>query len=202
MAQALSGSLCPVSAGVVAFCNPISGDIIDMLFSSLMSLSYAESGIIELDALRQALPSTPEDVLNQFYADHGRNCAFQNQYGHLDINCIEWQLKRVPAEQIISCTVWREFQNWCDSVAERVNGFATKGWNCIDVRSDVRLSWECERTWIRPPILLSGAFAPSASGLHLVEGHTRIGLLRGLIAADVLSGTSEHLVWIGRVRGS
>lgn len=151
-----------------------------MLFSLLMSLSYAESGIIELDALRQALPSTPEDVLNQFYADHGRNCAFQNQYGHLDINRIEWQLKRVPAEQIISCTVWREFQNWCDSVAERVNGFATKGWNCIDVRSDVRLSWECERTWIRPPILLSGAFAP------LPQGYI---LSKDILGSDCLEGS-------------
>ncbi|MDH2178240.1 hypothetical protein [Stenotrophomonas sp. GD03654] len=169
-----------------------------MLFSSLMNLSYAESGRIELDALRQALPSTPEDILIQVYADHGRNCAFQKQYGHLDISRIEWQLDRVPAEEIVVCTVWRDFQDWFDSVAARVNAFATHGWKCVDVRADVRLSWECERTWIRPPILLGGVLAPYAPRLHLVEGHTRIGLLRGLIAAGVLSGMSEHLVWIGR----
>lgn len=169
-----------------------------MLFSSLMNLSYAESGRIELDALRQALPSTPEDILIQVYADHGRNCAFQKQYGHLDISRIEWQLDRLPAEEIVVCTVWRDFQNWFDSVAARVSAFAIQGWNCVDVRADVRLSWECERTWIKPPILLGGVLAPYAPRLHLVEGHTRIGLLRGLIAAGVLSGMSEHLVWIGR----
>lgn len=173
-----------------------------MLFFSLMNLSYAESGRIDLDALRQALPSTPENVLNQVYADHGRNCAFQRQYRHLDIGRIEWKLERVSGEEIVACTVWPEFQDWFDSVACRVNAFATQGWNCIDIRSDVRLSWECERTWIRPPILLSGAIAPLAPRLHLVEGHTRIGLLSGLIAVDVLSGMSEHLVWIGRVPSS
>jgi hypothetical protein len=50
---------------------------------------------------------------------------------------------------------------------------------------------------MRPPVFLEGHLVGRGPGLHLVEGHTRIGLLAGLVDAGILGPDSVHCAWVG-----
>src|ERR1035438_8105247 len=50
---------------------------------------------------------------------------------------------------------------------------------------------------MRSPIMMRGELVGSAASLHLVEGHTRTGALRGLVESGVLPPSSAHQVWVG-----
>jgi hypothetical protein len=50
---------------------------------------------------------------------------------------------------------------------------------------------------MRSPVLIKGALVGRSSKLHLVEGHTRLGTLLGLLSAGVIAPESRHLVWVG-----
>ena len=45
--------------------------------------------------------------------------------------------------------------------------------------------------------MLKGDLVDSNRPLHLVEGHTRLGALRGLVESSVLPLSSVHSVWVG-----
>ena len=40
----------------------------------------------------------PDDVLEQFVADHGTKHGFQQQYGELDLHALGWRLAELPAQ--------------------------------------------------------------------------------------------------------
>lgn len=57
--------------------------------------------------------------------------------------------------------------------------------------------WEKHGTWLRPPILIDRRLlAPSDSGLQVVEGRTRVGVLRGRLREE-LHVASNHQAWVG-----
>ncbi len=169
-----------------------------MRFSDLLNLPYDSGGNIELAALSDALPHTPSGILEQLYSAHGRKSEFQDQYASLDLDGIRWIEGDLEASSIIAASVYPEFRPWFDSVSCRVNEMYEKGWNSIDVRPAVRESWEKNRTWLQAPILISGDLVGSDSKFHLVEGHTRVGLLKGLVAHGTVTPDSVHRVWVGK----
>lgn len=150
-----------------------------------------------MDALRALGLEIPDDVLEQFLSDHGLNGEFQEQYGHLNLVQITWEKRMLTAQELIEVTVYEGFQRWTQSVAQRPRQFQSEGWKCIDSRAEVVSYWEINRTWIRPPILMDGSLLGRPNKLHLVEGHTRIGILRGLVNAGVVAKDSQHEVWLG-----
>ncbi len=169
-----------------------------MIFSDLTALPYdRRSGIIDLAALRRALPETPEPVAQQFYADHGRKDEFQNVYRGLRIDHLAWRLVSRTATDLVSASMNPDFRRWFDAVSERAAGVAVDGWRVIDGRKAIVAHWEQHRTWILPPVLLDGALMLASPALHLVEGHTRVGLLSGLLRSGILPGTSLHSIWCG-----
>ena len=52
-----------------------------MLFRDLMRLKYDDSERIQSHELTRLLPDTPDNVLHDLYADHGRKLEFQDLYG-------------------------------------------------------------------------------------------------------------------------
>ncbi len=169
-----------------------------MLFSDLLSLSFDScTDIIDISTILAALPNTPAAVAQQVYADHGRKAEFQAAYGHLDIARLNWKLLSYPASKLSAATVNPPFRAWFDVVGSRVRRFPIDGWNCVDTRSYVLAHWQECGTWLTPPVLLSGHIVNSPSEFHLVEGHTRLGLLVGLLQHRVLSTDSVHKVWLG-----
>lgn len=169
-------------------------------YSDLLSLPKEESDKIPMGVLVALDLPMPSDVLEQFCSDHGRKEEFQEQYGHLNLRELLWQLQSIPAKQLVQATVYEEFQCYPREVSERVAGFQKDGWECIDCRSEVIEQWRKHQTWLRPPILLVGNLVGQGPSLHLVEGHTRLGILAGLVKAGIVDAESTHQAWVGVVR--
>jgi len=169
-----------------------------MRFASLLDLPYnAITGLIDLPAITETVPNTPEPVAAQFFVDHGRDGEFQALYGDLDLEFIRWQLVSLPASALCEASFNPLYKAWLNTVERRADSHAERGWPCIDLRPVVVQHWAQFRTWRTPPVVLSGPLLNSNVELHLVEGHTRLGLLRGLVRAGVIGRESVHEVWLG-----
>src|SRR5690349_5353886 len=110
-------------------------------FSHLLDLPVTEGDRIDLDALREALPKTPEAVLENVYSDHGRKEEFQIQYCNVTLDSIKWTARSVKASEILACSYYNRFDDWMKMVSLRPADIATKGWNCIDTRQDIVDHW-------------------------------------------------------------
>jgi hypothetical protein len=170
-----------------------------MKFSELLTLPFDASGCIDIAAILVALPDTPTEVAKQFYSDHARKNEFQVQYGGMDLDRLRWHRVKQSAGELMAASVYPDYQRWLDAVRRRPASFGSQGWECIDVRKDVQDHWAKHGTWLIPPVVLSGSLVGSSAALHIAEGHTRTGLLRGLIEHGLLPAQSMHSVWLGVV---
>jgi hypothetical protein len=174
-----------------------------MKFEALCALPHDPgTDRIDIESLRAALPGVPRAVLIQLCADHGRNSDFQARYGQLELDGIRWTLASRTAREICSCSMKEGFRSWFDEVGRRAARFSQRGWTCIDVRPEVQEHWRNHGTWIEAPILIDGSLVASGPELHLVEGHTRVGLLNGLVQWSIVPPESLHAIWLGSVLGS
>ncbi|MFF8281059.1 hypothetical protein ACF05T_34260 [Streptomyces lateritius] len=63
---------------------------------------------------------------------------------------------------------------------------------------EVGRHWEEHGTWLRPPLLIDRRLlAPADSGLQVLEGRTRVGVLRGRLR-EQLGVAPAHQAWVGR----
>lgn len=169
-----------------------------MRFSDLLDLPFdAGTGAIDIRSILDAAPNVPESVAQQFLADHGRKSEFQEHYAHLDLGQLVWSLESHSAADLARVAVYRSFRPWFDQVRARAGDFSSHGWSCVDRRECVQIHWSTSGTWIVPPVLLPAALVAGGLGLHAVEGHTRLGLLAGLVEHGVLRPTAEHRAWVG-----
>jgi hypothetical protein len=155
------------------------------------------SGAVPEEVVRQLQLPMPDDVLEQFILDHGVNGDFQEQYGKLDLHAIRWVLTPMMAREFLLASIFEQFQDWAMAVAERTRCVAGEGWDDVNLPATVKEHWKSHGTWMRSPIVLCGDVIKSKRPLHLVEGHTRLGALKGLVEAGVLAEESAHLVWLG-----
>ena len=163
-----------------------------------MKLEYDnDTGVINVDHILNCLPDIPLEVAKQFLSDHGRKEHFQLQYARLDLAKLRWNRVYETAEKISMASVFSEFRNWFEQVGYRAEDIAIKNWQCIDRRQAVQAHWREHQTWLVPPILLRGDLVSTCSRYHLAEGHTRVGLLRGLISKGILASDSMHIIWLG-----
>jgi hypothetical protein len=170
-----------------------------MKFRELLEQNYcARSDVIDANALGRLLPTTPADIIEQFYSHHGRNNDFQTQYGEVKISNIIWVKVSLPASEIVQCSYYEPFSKWYLNAENRAAEFPQKSWACIDIRKDVVEHWKTYYTWLKLPIFLQGNILGLASQLRLVEGHTRVGLLSGLVKAGIIAMNSKHEIWLGQ----
>lgn len=134
----------------------------------------------------------PDSVVRQFLFDHGRNSGFMEQYGHLDLASITWRMEQLSAEVVAAASTFSEF-DWADTVEANFEYY-------LVLRTPAeRASWVDRGTWIEPPLLIRGsAVHQPAAEWHLVEGHTRLGMLRAHLARALVLPEAVHHVWVGR----
>jgi hypothetical protein len=168
-----------------------------MLFSDLLKFEVEYGHRIPLEDLEQFNLKVPQYVLEQFYSDHGSKYEFQDQYGHLDISSLKWVCKQLPASELISASIYSRFEDRVISVSNWVKNFEGESWNSIDTRKNVIEHWTKHKTWLRIPIFLDGNLLDKQKKIHLVEGHTRLGALRGLVKMSILPKNSLHKIWYG-----
>ncbi|WOD07467.1 hypothetical protein [Marinomonas sp. GJ51-6] len=166
-----------------------------MKFSDLMHLSADDAGNILIDDLVVKLPNTPLDVIEQFYADHGRNYGFQEQYADIDISNLEWTLVGLSYSEIAEASIFSNFKDWSDTCTLKSQGVASENdWSLIGHNKSTVQNWEENRTWVRPPIMLI-----TSNNYHLVEGHSRFGCLKGLVLSGIISPQKSHQIWLAKI---
>ncbi|GAA2968974.1 hypothetical protein [Streptomyces sp. NPDC056069] len=138
----------------------------------------------------------PADVVEQFLYDHGDHGPFERDYGNVDLATIVWTLEAVTAEELSTMPTG-------PSEAGCIEQFALHPGHYVSVRNSgihvgVAEMWRDHGTWKRPPLLLDRRLLDSsASGLQVLEGRTRVGILRGRLREnDFVAAT--HEAWIGR----
>lgn len=167
-----------------------------LTFANLLEIKYdTDTGMIDASELAELLPATPL-AIREMLSDHGRNNAFQEQYRTIEISRLNWELVELEAGDILKCSIHDDFQRWVGDVSKRVDDFGDRGWRALDKRPEVTEHWQKHGTWSSPPIFLDAALI-GGKGIHLVEGHTRLGTLRGLVSAGLISARSRHVIWHG-----
>lgn len=170
-----------------------------MKFKDLLKLKSGDDLTLRVETLKQAVPNTPLDVIEQFYSDHGLNSEFQSQYAILDINNLIWSLESLEARTLILASVYNDFNSWFTTCSEKSKRVGVEGdYSLIHNLDSVSSYWKENKTWNRPPIFLAPEVLSNTKGFHLVEGHSRLGALKGLVDGNVLSGSTKHMAWIGR----
>lgn len=167
-----------------------------MRFSELKRLrKEANGGRVAADVVKLLKLPMPDDVLEQFVIDHGRNEIFQLQYGGLDLHAVDWRQESVPAVELLDCSVSSYF---ADDVHMQAD--SSKSLTKMNAVKGVIRHWQKHGTWDRPPVLVRGSLVASDKRLHLVEGHTRVGTLRGLVQNGAIPRISLHKTWIGEAK--
>jgi hypothetical protein len=152
------------------------------------------SGKLDASAARALRLPMPVEVLEQFVIDHGLNEQFQREYAELDLHAIAWELEDLPVTQIVSC--WSKFDDYVSEIAALLRKHVDDKPHPPCISPESWQSWVESGTWRRSPVFLDSV-VPSRSGLHLVEGHTRVGMLTGLLDTNV-SVRDFHGCWVGR----
>ncbi|WP_406369688.1 hypothetical protein OG788_07760 [Streptomyces sp. NBC_00647] len=137
----------------------------------------------------------PDCVLEQFLYEHGgSHLPFEEDYGHIDLEGITWRL------EMISRTDFRDMPTGA-SEAGLIDHIAENPVYWVSVRPErIGCHWEDHGTWMRPPLLIDRRLlAPPDGGLQVLEGRTRVGVLRGRLR-EGLKVAPCHQAWVGRPR--
>lgn len=137
----------------------------------------------------------PDDVVEQFLYDHGDNGAFVYDYRGVDLAKVAWELEEISAKDL------SEMPTGASDVG-CIEGYAANPDHWLSVRRpEITRHWETHGTWMRPPILIDRQLlAPPVSGLQVLEGRTRVGILRGRRNQRLLVAPL-HQAWVGRPSG-
>jgi hypothetical protein len=132
----------------------------------------------------------PDDAVEQFLWEHGADSRFLGHYGHLDLVALEWVDEQRTTAELVSATT-ADDMTWSDTVTASAASqlkYQPRG---------VQDSWNVNGTWLRPPLFLDGALRnPPQTELHLIEGHTRLGSLRGLLQLGAITEDATHRVLV------
>ena len=71
----------------------------------------------------------------------------------------------------------------------------------VDEREDVVNHWRDAKSWVVPPVVVSGDLLGGGTGFELLVGYTRLGNLLGLLDREEVPEALKHLVWVGRSIG-
>ena len=169
-----------------------------MYFKEILNLNKDECGLMDFNELTNLLPCTPKEVVKQFFYDHGRKCEFQEQYSNLNIKKLNWSIIEIKANDIVKCSCYEDYIEYVDEICNRLDKFEEEAFSCIDIRDEVVKNWEKKSTWLKKPIFLDASLINKSNKLHLVEGHTRLGILKGLLSKGLINQDTTHKVWFGK----
>lgn len=138
----------------------------------------------------------PEDVVEQWLYDFAAHGPFLVDYGHLDLTTIRWHDEQIPAAAFLTMPTGPSDAGLIDYVADNPDH-----WSEVRRLQGVPQHWESHGTWLRRPLLLDRTLLdPSTSGLQVIEGRTRVGVLRGFLRrGDPVA--SHHAAWVARPNG-
>ncbi|HGH3372335.1 TPA: hypothetical protein ACJIK4_001821 [Kluyvera cryocrescens] len=139
--------------------------------------------------------TAPQQIFEQIYCGLCTNEDFQHLYGHLKIESLRWDLVRLPTAVFAEV---RRNSTFPDYVLEVSDDYKNCGAQFrIDGREEVAEHWEKHGTWDEPPMFIDRSLVyPGENGLHLMEGHTRLGTLLGAINYGFVKLADMHQIYL------
>lgn len=181
--------------------RPVGPSVDDMNLTDLSNLALSCRGSrMRFEGFRQdtrvSLLGWPDDVVEQFLYDHADNDGFLRDYGDLDLWKVKWDVEVIPVEEFIVMPTGSSDGDCMEEyAADPVYWVGTRS---RGIHIGVPQCWEVHGTWKRWPVLIDrGLLDPPGSGLQVVEGRTRVGVLRGRHRQGALVA-ARHLAWVGR----
>jgi hypothetical protein len=135
----------------------------------------------------------PLDVFEQLFIDHHDDAEFAELVKFFDWSAIEWSEKRLSGIALRRVGVPRVYQLAVDEARART---AEEGFH--DEREEVTAHWHEAKTWMQPPIVLSGDLFQTALQYELIVGFTRLGNILGVLDRQDIPESAQHTIWLGR----
>ncbi|EAW0638146.1 hypothetical protein LZ55_21025 [Salmonella enterica] len=137
----------------------------------------------------------PEQIFKQIYCGLSNNSEFQTLYGHLNLKSLKWDLVKLKTAEFTKFGRNATYPDYMLEISEDFNACGSKF--CIDAREEVANHWLKFGTWAEPPMFIERSLIiPGESGLHLMEGHTRLGTLLGAIKYKFVQLADTHELYI------
>lgn len=104
------------------------------------------------------------------------------------------QAGNIYIDEISCATVFPSFQKWVNTCYIKSCGVSIDSdWKLIRHTKQTVMYWEHNRTWKRAPLFLELDYR-----LHLIEGHSRFGCLKGLVSKGLIPKNKTHKVWLAK----
>jgi hypothetical protein len=146
----------------------------------------------------------PQEVFTQlFHAEESHAEGAESSGGLLlsdleavtaiDWGRVSWELMEMSGIALRHMRVDREYQY---AIAEARDRAVCYG--IVDERDEVLAHWQEAKSWVVPPVAVSGDLLGSGAGYELLVGYTRFGNLLGMLDREEVPESQKHLVWVGR----
>jgi hypothetical protein len=87
----------------------------------------------------------------------------------------------------------REYQHALDEARDH-----SVCYEIVDEGDKVINHWREAKSWMVPPVVVSGEYLGEGAGYELLVGYTRLGNLLGMLDRQEVPESQKHLVWVGR----
>ncbi|MFI8977198.1 hypothetical protein ACIGO9_30245 [Nocardia asteroides] len=134
----------------------------------------------------------PEDVVDEWLWKLGSHLEFLDDYDSLELETVQWAREELPVTELVNLPTG-------PSEADLIEYNANHHQYLLQQRPvAIAHAWNSSGTWLAPPLLIDRILlGPSNTGLQIVEGRTRVGILRGR-HRNGLFVAARHTVWVGR----
>jgi hypothetical protein len=154
---------------------------------------YDADGVVHWQRCDAEGLQCPQEVFTQLFHEEANNEDFAVIVRSIDWGRVSWELQEMSGVALRHMRVDRGYQYALDEARDRATQFGI-----VDQRVEVVSHWKEARSWILPPVVVSGDLFGGGSGFQLLVGYTRLGNLLGLLDREEVSESQKHLVWIGR----
>jgi hypothetical protein len=135
----------------------------------------------------------PQEVFTQLFHEEANNEDFAVIVRAVDWGRVRWELEEMSGVALQHLRVDRGYQHALDEARDRATQFGI-----VDEREDVVSRWRDAKSWILPPVVVSGDLIGGGSGYEILVGCTRLGNLLGMLDREAVKEAQRHLVWVGR----
>jgi hypothetical protein len=135
----------------------------------------------------------PQEVFTQLFHEEANNEDFAVIVRAVDWGRVRWELDEMSGVTIRHLRIDRAYQRALDEARDQASQFGI-----VDERKEVISHWRDARSWVVPPVIVSGDLLGGGAGFELLVGYTRLGNLLGMLDREEVTEANKHLVWLGR----
>jgi hypothetical protein len=134
----------------------------------------------------------PQEVFTQLFHEKANNEEFA-VVRTIDWRRVSWELAEMSGVALRHVRVDRGYQHALDEARDHAVCYGI-----VDEREEVTDHWRNAKSWVVPPVVVSGDLLGGGAGFELLVGYTRLGNLLGMLDRQEVKEAQKHLVWVGR----